>query len=219
VEVLIVVDVPSSERAATARVDNDAVAAEVGARVIYRVGRRGFGSALRRGFDEATGDVMIPFMADGCDDPGTIPRMVEALARDSDVVVGSRYIPGGGIVGDTAKQRVSKVYSMVMRWVGGPDVHDVSNAFKAYRRLVVDSVDSVGESFDVSVELAVKAARAGYRFSEIPTVWTNRQLGSSNFHMGREVRNYWRWLVFAAGTRVRSLGKRPSAVTRREVIP
>jgi hypothetical protein len=141
--------------------------------------------------------VVIPFMGDQSDDPNTIPRMAEKIEEGFDVVSGSRYMRGGGIVGNTAKQRMSRLYSMLIRLAGGPPIHDVSNAFKAYRRKVVETVPTVADSFDVSVELTVKAARAGFRIGEIPTVWTNREVGTSNFNVGRELRNYRRWLLFA----------------------
>src|SRR5206468_965607 len=80
---------------------------------------------------------------------------------------------GGGIVGNTAKQRVSKAYSVLMRLAGGPPIHDVSNAFKAYRRSVVASVPTVADSFDIPVELTVRAALAGSRAGEGPSVWTS----------------------------------------------
>jgi hypothetical protein len=63
---------------------------------------------------------------------------------------------------------------------------------------VIESVDTVAESFDISVELTVKAHRAGFSVGEIPTRWTNRQLGTSSWRFGSEVRRYLRWLVLAA---------------------
>jgi hypothetical protein len=66
---------------------------------------------------------------------------------------------------------------------------------------VVDSVPTVAESFDVSVELTLKAHLAGFRVGEVPTVWTNRKEGSSNFSIRTELRNYGRWLVLAFRSR------------------
>jgi glycosyltransferase involved in cell wall biosynthesis len=209
-EVLVLVDVPDPAREAETRAENDAVAAAHDARPVYRIGQRGFGSALRRGFEEAGGDAVVPFMADRSDDPETIPAMVEAMERGLDVVAGSRYIPGGGIVGNTAKQRASKWYSRFLRLAGGPPIHDASNAFKLYRREVLRAVRTEAESFDLSVELTVKAHLAGFRVGEVPSVWTNRQVGSSNFNVPREVRNYRRWLWLAA----RSPRPRPAAAPR-----
>jgi glycosyltransferase involved in cell wall biosynthesis len=209
-DVLVIVDVPDPAREAEARARNDPLTFRFGARTRYRVGQRGFGSALRFGFTQAAGDAMIPFMGDCSDRPEDIPRMVQALERGNDVVVGSRYMRGGGIVGNTAKQRFSRLYSIVVRAVGGPAIHDVSNAFKAYRREVIQAVETTAESFDISVELTVRAAAAGFRIGEIPTVWTNREMGASNFHVGKELRNYWRWLWFAARARRRSRPASPA---------
>jgi glycosyltransferase involved in cell wall biosynthesis len=214
-EVLLVVDVPDPARETQARAENDAVAAEARARVVYRIGERGFGSALRRAFREASGDVLVPMMADASEDPHDVARLVEAMRDGLDVVAGSRYMRGGGIVGNTAKQRMSRFYSYLCRLAGGPRIHDISNAFKAYRRSVVESVSTVAESFDVSVELTLKAHLAGFRVGEVPTVWTNRKEGRSNFSIRTELRNYGRWLMLAL--RSRSRGRTQVVTTSRPV--
>ncbi|HJP65496.1 MAG TPA: glycosyltransferase family 2 protein, partial [Actinomycetota bacterium] len=157
VELLVVVDVPDPAREAEARGANDPPAAATGAVVVYRVGERGFGSALRRGFAEASGDVVVPVMADVSDRFDDIPMMVSRMEEGFDVMAGSRYMRGGGTVGNTTKQRLSHLYSILMRWAGGPRIHDVSNAFKAYRRSAILAITSEAQSFDVSVELALKA--------------------------------------------------------------
>jgi glycosyl transferase family 2 len=211
-EILLVVDVPDASREEESRLENDRIASEMDAKAIYRVGERGFGSALRYGFEHATGDAMIPFMGDACDDASDIPRLIGALEEGSDVVAGSRYMPGGRIVGNTLKQRLSRLYGLLVRAVGGPPVHDVSNAFKAYRRSVVEAIHTVASSYDVSVEMTVKAHQAGFRVSEVPTTWTNRELGESNWRFGRELKRYWRWLRLAWRGRTRS---RQAATARR----
>lgn len=211
-EVLVVVDVPDPAREGEARAANDPVAAEAGATVRYRVGERGFGSALRRGFADAAGDVVVPVMADLSDRVEDIPALVAGIDRGADVVAGSRYVRGGRTVGNTMKQRLSHLYSILMRLAGGPPIHDISNAFKAYRRTVALGVDSEAQSFDVSVELALKAHLAGFRVEEVPTVWTNRKVGSSNFRLGSELRNYGRWLALA----VRHRGTRGSNERERD---
>lgn len=198
-EILLVVDVPDARRLPEVQAVDDALARRAGARVLYRVGERGFGGALRHGFSMASGDVIIPMMADASERPEDVLRLVAAVRGGLDVAAGSRYMRGGRIVGNSMKQRISRLYSVLVRLVGGPPIHDVSNAFKAYRKEVLSAVESVAESFDVSVELTVKAARAGFRIGEVPTVWINRQAGASKFRFWREVRNYARWLLLAAG--------------------
>lgn len=206
-EVLMVVDVPDPAREEEARQENDRIASEVDAKAIYRIGDRGFGSALRFGFEHATGEAMIPFMGDACDEPADISRLVGKLDEGWDIVAGSRYMPGGRIVGNTLKQRLSRLYGSLVRLAGGPRIHDVSNAFKAYRRAVVEVVPTVAASYDVSVELTVRAHQAGFRITEIPTTWTNRELGDSNWRFSKELKRYSRWLWLAA--RGRRAGRRP----------
>lgn len=202
-QILVVVDIPDSDREAAVRSSIDPVVAIGGAEVLYRVGERGFGSALRFAFAHAAGDAMVPIMADVSEDPMDVVRMSEALDGGLDVAAGSRYMRGGGIVGNTPKQRISRVYSVLVRLASGIPIHDVSNAFKLYRRTVVEQVPTLAESFDISVELTLKAHQAGFRIGEIPTVWTNRVAGRSNFTFWRELRNYGRWLVLAARARLR----------------
>jgi hypothetical protein len=148
-------------------------------------------------------------MGDESDRAEDIPRMVEKLETGYDVVAGSRYMQGGQTVGMTSKQQVSHAYSLLVRAVGGLEIHDVSNAFKAYRRAVVETVRTEAESFDISVELTIKAAQAGFRVGEIPTTWTNRAIGSSNFRFSKEILNYGRWLALAARGRFTSGRRRP----------
>jgi glycosyltransferase involved in cell wall biosynthesis len=210
VEILVVVDVPDASREEESRSANDPAAGGTGARILYRIGERGFGAALRYAFGQGVGDAFVPFMGDESDRAEDIPRMVEELERGYDVVAGSRYMRGGGTIGITAKQRFSRLYSLMVRLAGGPHIHDVSNAFKAYRREVVERVSTEAASFDISVELTVKAAMAGFRIGEIPTVWTNRELGSSNFKVANEIGNYWRWLVLAAQGRLQPRPRRPA---------
>jgi len=197
-EILMVVDVPDAAREKESRTSNDRIASTWGATCLYRVGARGFGSALRHAFAHASGEAVLPFMGDCSDDPEDIPMMAQALTTGADVVAGSRYMRGGRIVGLTPKQRVSRWYSVLVRAAGGPRIHDVSNAFKLYRRRVIQAVDSVAESFDISVELTVKAAAAGFRIVEVPTTWTNREEGTSRFAFRDELSRYGRWLAFTA---------------------
>jgi glycosyltransferase involved in cell wall biosynthesis len=167
-------------------------------RSVTRLNQRGFGSALREGFQTCSGQVIIPIMADYSDDIAVIPKMLAKIEDGADVVAGCRYMPGGGIVGDTIKQRFSRLYSKVMQMISRLPCQDVSNSFKAYRREVWENVACEANSFDFSVEITVKAAVAGYRISEVPAVWTNRQAGRSQFGMFRELPNYGQWLLFAA---------------------
>jgi len=111
-EIIVVVDVPDPSREHEARAANDPGVDAAGGRVAYRVGDRGFGSALRYGFDIARGAAVIPFMGDESDRAEDILRMIEKLEQGYDVVAGSRYMRGGETIGMTPKQRISQFYSL-----------------------------------------------------------------------------------------------------------
>ncbi len=197
-EVIVVYDVTRPDLLASVKTEQAALQARYAILPITRVDQRGFGSALRAGLAAAGGDVAIPIMADRSDDLGTIPFMLERIATGADVVAGSRYSAGGGTIGRTTKQRLSRLYSWATATLTSIPCHDVSNSFKAYRREVWENVPSEALSFDISVEMTVKAAALGFRVAEVPTVWTNRQTGRSNFRMAREANRYGRWLLYAA---------------------
>ena len=169
-----------------------------GARCVTRSDRRGFGSALRAGFEASRGDVIIPIMGDCSDDIAAIPKMLATINGGADVVVGARYMPGGAIVGDDAKQQISRYYSKIIKALSSVSCDDVSNSFRAYRRAVWENITNEANSFDISVEMTVKAAARGYRIEQVPAVWTNRKAGQSHFSIMKELPNYGRWLLYAA---------------------
>jgi len=195
-EVLIVYDVTQPELFDGIRTEQRELEEKYGARCVTRTNERGFGSALRAGFEASRGDVIIPIMGDCSDDIGAIPRMVARIAGGADIAVGSRYMAGGAIVGDTPKQQISRLYSRIMRSVSSIDCDDVSNSFRAYSRRVWESIPNEANSFDISVEMTVKAAAGGYRIEQVPAVWTNRDAGQSSFRMLKELPNYARWLLY-----------------------
>ena len=198
-EVLVVYDVTKPELLDAVRSEQRDLEERFGVRCVTRIDQRGFGGALRAGFEASTGDVIIPVMADCSDDISSIPRMVEKIAAGTaDVVSGSRYAAGGGIVGDTVKQRLSRLFSVIMGTVSTISTQDVSNGFKAYRREVWENIRNDSVWFDMSVEMTVKAAAQGYRISQVPTVWTNRSEGKSAFSMMGEFPRYSRWIFYAA---------------------
>lgn len=198
VEIVVVYDVTQPELLDAVKREQRQLQKRFGIRAVTRVDQRGFGSALRAGFEASSGQVIVPIMADCSDDIGVIPRMLEKIGEGAGVVAGSRYMPGGAIVGDTPKQRLSRLYSVVMQAISRLRCDDVSNSFKAYRREVWESIPNEAISFDVSVEMTVKAAAKGYRVEQVPAVWTNRQAGRSHFRMLTEFRNYSRWYLYAA---------------------
>lgn len=177
-EVIIVDDCSTDGTGALA----DRLAAENGiVRVVHRTGSPGFGLALRWGFRFATGDYVAPFMGDGSDSPMDLIRLVRwAEEGGCDIVLGARWIKGGGAVGyPPLKMIFSRGFSFACRVLLGVPAHDCSNAFRVYRRRVVQELDLSSSGFEITAEAVVKAYRAGFSIVELPVFWRQRIRGSS----------------------------------------
>jgi dolichol-phosphate mannosyltransferase len=160
---------------------------------------RGVLNAIRSGIAAGDGDVVIVSMADLSDDIAMVPAMVNLIRSDgADVVFASRYMKGGKqFGGPLIKGFLSRLAGLSLYWLGFP-VHDVTNAFRAYRREILSSleIESTG-GFEYSLELAAKAYAAGYRLAEVPATWRDRSAGASRFRLLSWLPRYLRWYVWA----------------------
>lgn len=193
-EIVVVDDHSTDATAAAAR------SAAPGVRVVPNAGPPGFGNAVRLGLAEARGEVVVTVMADGCDDPSTITAMLAEVDRGADVVAGSRYMPGGAKRGGPRLQTLfSRGLGRFLHRFAGLPVRDVSNAFKMYRRGVVEAIRPEGDGFALSMEMLVRAHTAGFRLAEVPTRWTERRRGRSKFRYVAVYRTYLGWTLWALG--------------------
>jgi dolichol-phosphate mannosyltransferase len=160
---------------------------------------RGVVAAIMTGFDVAADGPVLVVMADLCDDLGQVDRML-ALYRDGHrVVVGSRYMRGGKLIGGPVfKQMLSRLAGVSLYRLRGLPTHDATNAFKIYDREMVKSfrIESRG-GFELNLELTVKAFLAGCRITEVPTTWRDRSRGESRFRMWKWLPHYLRWYCYA----------------------
>ena len=154
-------------------------------RVIHRRGKLGLGTAIVRGlsFARENGyEGAIVMDADFSHDPRYIPTFLQR-AREYDLVIGSRYVPGGGVENWGALRRlVSRLTNLASRLLLRIPAKDVTGAFRCYRlarlkELGLERVVSRG--FSIQEELAMRCARAGWRMTEVPIVFVNRKLGES----------------------------------------
>jgi dolichol-phosphate mannosyltransferase len=121
-----------------------------------------------------------------------------------DVVVGSRYMKGGHLIGGPFfKQMLSRLAGTSLYWLRGLPTHDATNAFKIYDRAMVKSfaVESRG-GFELNLELTVKAFLAGYRIAEVPSTWRDRTSGQSRFRLWKWLPMYLRWYLYAFRSKV-----------------
>ena len=150
-------------------------------------------------------DVVVPVMGDLCDDLMTIPLMLEKVKEGFDVVCGSRYIKGGSRIGGSkVKGFFSFFVGLTMSMFTGIPTRDVANAFKMYRKEVIESINIESTGFEVSMELALKAYFNGFKVTEVPTVWREREKGKSSFKIFNLTPNYSRWYLWAVGKRLKS---------------
>lgn len=199
-EILLVYDITKPEFKERAFAEARKLKKKYGVKTLFRLNEKGFGSALRLGFKHVNGDLVLIMMGDLCDDPETIPKMIEKINEGYDVVAGCRYIKGGGIVGNTPKQFISSMVSLLINIFSTLKCRDVTNAFKMYRKEVLDAVKTESNSFDISAELTLKAAAQGFKIGQVPTVWKNRNAGQSNFKVLKEAKKYFKMFLFAVWT-------------------
>ncbi len=144
----------------------------------------GRGMALRTGFKEAKGDLVVSIDADLSYDPGYIPEFAETLRREKDIdlILASPYMPGGG-VRDVPFLRlwISKLGNKILRFTMPNRIHTSTGIFRAYRRRVLDSLELESDGKEIHLEILSKAIALGYRVKEIPAILTSRKSGKSKF--------------------------------------
>lgn len=160
-------------------------AADPRVHVLHRTAKAGLGAAYIAAFDWGLAhdyQVLVELDADGSHPPELLPRLLEGL-QTADVVLGSRWVPGGAVV-DWPKRRelLSRGASLYTRVALGVRVRDATAGYRAYRREVLEKIDysavaSVGYCFQI--DLARRALDAGFRVAEVPITFVERQHGES----------------------------------------
>ena len=139
----------------------------------------GFGLAITRGLDAMTGDAVVIMMADESDDPRDVVRYWRKLQEGYDCVFGSRFVKGGGVI-DYPKFKlfVNRLANLFVKIMFRHGLNDTTNAFKAYRREVIDGIRPIlSPHFNITVELPLKAIVRGYSYTTLPITWRNRRTG------------------------------------------
>jgi dolichol-phosphate mannosyltransferase len=164
----------------------DSLAAELpGVRVLHRAAKEGLGRAYLAGFAvalEEGAELVLEMDSDFSHDPADLPRLI-AAARAADLVLGSRYVPGGGVVNWGLLRRVvSRAGCAYARLVLGTSVRDLTGGFKCFNRRVLESID-LGQvqanGYQFQIELTYRAVRAGFRVAEVPILFRERRSGES----------------------------------------
>ena len=161
---------------------------------------RGVLNAIKTGLETAKSEFVIVTMADLCDPPSVINEMLKkAVEENTDIVCGSRYMKGGKqFGGGFIKTLMSRGAGLSLHFLAKIPTHDATNSFKLYRKSFFDkmTIESNG-GFELGLELVVKAHLKGYKISEVPTVWTDRVAGESNFKIIEWLPSYLKWYFMA----------------------
>jgi dolichol-phosphate mannosyltransferase len=165
---------------------DELAAADERVHVLHRPGKMGLGTAYLEGFAwgmERGYDLFIEMDADFSHDPKYLPEMVRLAREGADVVVGSRYIAGGGTVNwGIGRQVISRAGGAYARTVLGAPIQDLTSGFVCYRREALERIDLdeiKSNGYGFQIEMKYRALRAGLSIAELPIVFVDRRVGQS----------------------------------------
>jgi dolichol-phosphate mannosyltransferase len=166
--------------------------------VLHRARKDGLGPAYLAGFAfalEHGADLVLEMDCDFSHDPADVTRLL-AAAEAADLVLGSRYVPGGGTRNwNLLRRLISRGGSLYAQVLLGVRVRDLTGGFKCYRRAVLetidlDAIDSKGYAFQI--ETTYRALRAGFRVVEVPIVFVDREAGGSKMSKSIVLEAIWK---------------------------
>ena len=193
---VLVVDDSSPD--GTGEIANRLARSNESVRVLHRARKEGLGPAYLAGFHvalDAGAQRIIEMDADFSHDPAYLPRLIEAT-ENADLVIGSRYVPGGGVTEWGPMRRfISRGGSAYARMALGLPIRDLTGGFKCFRREVLeainlDTIEARGYAFQV--ETTYRAIKAGFRVVEIPIVFSDRRDGTSKMTSAIVAEAIWR---------------------------
>jgi dolichol-phosphate mannosyltransferase len=202
---LLVVDDSSPD--GTGEIADRLAAANPDVEVLHRPDKEGLGPAYVAGLRRALagGAALIAHMdADFSHDPADVPRLL-AAADDADLVLGSRYVAGGGVAEwGPGRRLISRGGSTYARAMLGLGIGDLTGGFKVFRREVLEAIDldsipSLGYAFQI--ETTFRAVRAGFRVAEVPIVFHDRRVGESKMTGSIVLEAAWRVPLMRLGRR------------------
>jgi dolichol-phosphate mannosyltransferase len=180
-EVIVVDDASSDGTAAVDRI------AETNPRIRSHRSHNppGFGFAVRAGLDVFTGDAVAIVMADGSDSPEDVVSYYRVLEEGHECAFGSRFVRGARVIDyPRTKLILNRIVNACIRMLFRHGYNDTTNAFKAYRREVIETAQPLlSNQFNLTVELPLKAIARGHEFAVVPISWTNRAAGASKLRL------------------------------------
>ena len=164
---------------------------------------RGVLTAIKTGFEAVEERLILVTMVALSDDLSKVDEMFKKINDGYDIVCGSRYMRGGEQQGGAwLKKLLSKAAGISLHFSTGLPTHDVTNSFKMYTKKVLNDIkiESRG-GFEIGMEIVIKAFQKGYRSTEGPSSWCDRERGNTRFRLWKWLPKYMKWYCFAINTR------------------
>ncbi|HEU4886972.1 MAG TPA: glycosyltransferase family 2 protein [Thermoanaerobaculia bacterium] len=170
--------------------------------------RGGFGQAVHTGIDTYTGDAFCLVMADGSDDPKDVIQYYRKLLEGYECAFGSRFMAGSKVVNYPKHKLVlNRIVNLFIRLLFGLRYNDITNAFKCYRRNVIDGIRPIlSHHFNLTVELPLKAIARGFSYAVVPIRWYGRTHGVSKLRIQEMGSRYLFIILYVLLERVLSRG-------------
>lgn len=180
--------------------------------VLHRAGKEGLGAAYLHGFSwgiEHGYDVLVEMDADGSHPPEQLPDLLARIADGADLVLGSRWVPGGETVNwPKSREILSRGANLYVRIALGIGLGDATGGYRAFRRTTLEKLD-LGEvssqGYCFQVDLAQRAVRRGLRVEEVPITFVEREYGASKMSRAIVAEALWRVTIWGMERRVDQL--------------
>lgn len=194
---LDLVVVNDGSRDSTAQCVRDWAAQHGQARCVDNPSPHGFGYAIRFGLKHIQGDMAVIVMADGSDSPDDMVSYAKKIDEGYDCCFGTRWQEKNLVINYPFMKRIlNRLTNHFIRIMFRMDYDDTTNAFKAYRKEVIDALEPItSKHFDITIELPLKSIVKGYCFAVIPTRWTQRTSGQSKLRLLKMSKLYWQALT------------------------
>jgi dolichol-phosphate mannosyltransferase len=192
----------------TGELADELAAADDHVHVVHRPGKQGLGAAYLHGFAwgmEQGYDVLVEMDADGSHPPEQLPDLLDRIDAGADLVLGSRYVPGGSVVNwPRSREVLSRGGNLYARLALGIDLRDATGGYRAFRRTTLEKLDLhdiASQGYCFQVDLAQRAIRRGLRVDEVPITFVEREYGVSK--MSRTIVAEALWQVTTWGAKHR----------------
>ena len=189
-------------------------------RVMHRHGKEGLGAAYIAGFTwglQNNYDVLVEMDADGSHQPEQLPRLLDAL-RDADLVLGSRWVPGGGTqnwsMGREVLSRGGNIYTRAML---GVPIHDATGGYRAFRADTLRNLDLhtvASQGYCFQVDLAWRTVQRGMTVKEVPITFVERSVGDSKMSRAIVAEALWRVTQWGVAERAKGIRQALARVKR-----